>query len=95
MTKVKKCKIDTQEQGGTLIMIERIVIDPNIQHGKPVIRGTRIPVTRIIGGLAGGMTLEEIIKEYEVSEEDIRSALAYAGELIDGEEYHPLPQTGT
>jgi len=41
-------------------MNERIVIDPEIQHGKPVIRGTRVPVARILGGLAGGMTLEEV-----------------------------------
>ena len=57
-------------------MDERIFIDPEIQHGKPVIRGTRIPVTRIIGGLAGGMTREEIMREYEVTEEDIRAALS-------------------
>jgi uncharacterized protein (DUF433 family) len=33
---------------------DRIVIDPQIQHGKPIIRGTRVTVTRIVGGLAGG-----------------------------------------
>ena len=71
-------------------MNERVVIDPNIQHGKPVIKGTRVPITRIIGGLAGGMTKEEIIREYEISEEDIRAALTYAGELIEEEEFHPL-----
>ena len=70
----------------------RIVIDPDIQHGKPVIEGTRVPVARIIGGLAGGMTKEEIVQEYEVSEEDIRAALIYAGELIEEEEFHPLPK---
>ena len=58
-------------------MNERIVIDPEIQHGKPVIRGTRVPITRIVGGLAGGMTKEEIMREYEVTEEDIEAALCY------------------
>jgi uncharacterized protein (DUF433 family) len=72
-------------------MNERIVIDPEIQHGKPVIRGTRVPVTRIVGGLAGGMTKEEIMREYEVTEEDILAALSYAVELIESEEFHPLP----
>lgn len=43
-------------------MENRIVIDPEIQHGKPVIGGARVPVVRIIGGLAGGMTTEEIIR---------------------------------
>ena len=40
-------------------MSEQIIIDPEIQHGKPVIRGTRVPVTRILGGLAGKMTFDE------------------------------------
>ena len=71
-------------------MNDRIIIDSHIQHGKPVIKGTRVPVARIIGGLAGGMTKDEIIQEYEVSEEDIRAALAYAGELVEQEEFHPL-----
>ena len=72
-------------------MNERIVINPEIQHGKPVIRGTRVPLTRIIGGLAGGMSKAEIIQEYEVTEEDISAALMYAAELIEEEEFHPLP----
>jgi uncharacterized protein (DUF433 family) len=77
-------------RGGTK-MNERIVIDPEIQHGKPVIRGTRVPITRIVGGLAGGMTKEEIMQEYEVTGKDIEAALAYAAELIEAEEFHPLP----
>lgn len=72
-------------------MNERIVVDPEIQHGKPVIRGTRVPVARIVGGLAGGMTREEIIREYGVSEADVLAALSYAAELIEAEEFHPLP----
>lgn len=42
----------------------RIVLDPAIHHGKPVIRGTRVPVTVVVGSLAGGMTFEEIQREY-------------------------------
>lgn len=72
-------------------MNERIVINSEIQHGKPVIRGTRVPITRIVGGLAGGMTMDEIMREYEVTEEDIWAALSYAAELIEAEEFHPLP----
>ena len=71
-------------------MNPRIVINPDIQHGKPVIKGTRVPVTRIIGGFAGGMTKEEIMKEYGITEKDIWSALDYAGKLIEEEEFHPL-----
>lgn len=72
-------------------MSDRIVIDPDIQHGKPVIRGTRVPISRIIGGLAGGMTYLEIMQEYDVTHEDISAALDYAAELIEADEFHPLP----
>jgi uncharacterized protein (DUF433 family) len=61
-------------------MSDRVVIDPDIQHGKPVIRGTRVPISRIIGGLAGGMTYGEIMQEYCVTREDISAALDYATE---------------
>jgi uncharacterized protein (DUF433 family) len=64
-------------------MNDRIVIDPKIHHGKPVIKGTRVSVVAIIGGMAGGMSIEEVCREYEVSEEDVRAALDYAVELID------------
>jgi len=72
-------------------MSNRIAIDPEIQHGKPVIRGTRVPVVRILGGLAGGMTVEEITKEYDITEADVRAALEYANQLVEQEEHHPLP----
>jgi len=72
-------------------MNERIVIDPEIQHGKPVIRGTRVPIARILGGLAGGMTFEEICREYDVTADDIRVAIRYAEELVEQETHHPLP----
>ena len=70
---------------------ERIVIDNKIQHGKPVIRGTRVTVARILSSLAGGMTKEEIRRDYEITEEDINAALAYAADLIETEEFHSLP----
>lgn len=72
-------------------MSNRIIVDPAIQHGKPVIRGTRVPVVRILGGLAGGMSIDELVREYAVTEEDVRAALAYASEIIEQEEHHPLP----
>lgn len=72
-------------------MRDRIVIDPKIQHGKPVIRGTRVPVVRLLGGLAGGMTVDEICDEYGVTSEDVAAALEYATEIISKEEVHLLP----
>lgn len=70
---------------------DRIVLDPNICHGKPVIRGTRVPVTIVVGSLAGGMTFEEIQREYDLTAEDIRAALKFVGELAEQESFHPLP----
>lgn len=56
-----------------------------------MIRGTRVPVARIVGGLAGGMTEQELIREYDIAIEDIRAALAYAAQLVETETFHPLP----
>ncbi len=50
---------------------DRIIIDARIQHGKPVIRGTRVSVARIIAELAGGMTREDVMREYEISADDV------------------------
>jgi len=72
-------------------MNERIVVDPKICHGKPVIRGTRVPVARVLGYLAGGMSFEETQRDFDLTIEDIRAALDYAAELISQEEHHPLP----
>jgi len=72
-------------------MNERIIIDPQIQHGQPVIRGTRVPVAIVVGSLAGGMSFEEVQREYDVTIEDIRAALKFAGELVEQQQHHPLP----
>ena len=74
-----------------VVMEERIVIDPKICHGKPVIRGTRTPVALVVGGLAGGMSFEDVQREYDLTIEDVRAALRFAGELLDQEQHHPLP----
>jgi len=55
----------------------RITVDPAIAHGVPVITGTRVSVTIVIGSLASGMSKEEVETEYEVSAADIEAALAY------------------
>ena len=72
-------------------MHNRVTIDPGICHGKPVIRGTRTPVSIVVGSLAGGMSFEEVQQEYDLTIEDIRAALKFAGELVDQEQHHPLP----
>ena len=72
------------------IMSGRIVIDPEIQHGKPVIRGTRVPVARVLGGLAGGMSEQEVLTEYDLTEDDLHAVYGYAAELIEAEVVRPL-----
>jgi uncharacterized protein (DUF433 family) len=70
---------------------DRIVIDPEIHHGEPCIRGTRVPVAIVIGSFADGMTVDEIINQYpQLSPEDIRAALAYAAEVMRQEIILPL-----
>ena len=71
-------------------MRERIVIDPAVCHGKPVIRGTRVPVAVILGSLASGMSFGEVEREYDLSAEDIRAALGFAGDLLNEESFHAL-----
>ena len=88
---IKDYDIVGKEKERRLAMNERIVINPELQHGKPVIRGTRVPVTRILGGLAGGMSFDEISQEYEVTVEDIRAAIKFAEQIVAQETYHPLP----
>ena len=59
-----------------------ITIDPNVCHGKPCIRGLRYPVENVLGWLAGGMTVEEILSDYEdLNRDDILAVLSYAARL--------------
>jgi uncharacterized protein (DUF433 family) len=68
----------------------RIVIDEKVRFGKPVIKGTRVPVDLIIGKLAGGMTYEEVMSEYDLTREDILAALDYAAKHLSDEEVRAL-----
>jgi uncharacterized protein (DUF433 family) len=64
-------------------MTDRIEIDPAVMLGKPVIRGTRIPVELVLRKLAEGATTEELLDAYpRLSAEDVRAALAYAADTI-------------
>jgi uncharacterized protein (DUF433 family) len=71
---------------------DRIAIDPAVRHGKPIIRGTRVPLEIILGSLAGGMEIDEIVREYDLQKEDVLAALEYATLLIAGEEIFAYAQ---
>lgn len=63
---------------------ERISIDPNICHGQACVKGTRIPVHQIVGMLANGDSIEDLLGEYpSLSPEDIMACLAYAASLAE------------
>lgn len=59
-----------------------IVVDPTIRSGKPVIKGTRVPVDILVGKVAGGMTINEVAEEYGVSSDAVRAALGYAAKRV-------------
>ena len=65
-----------------MLMIDRITLNPQICHGKPCIRGLRYPVENILEWLAGGMSIDEILADYEdLEREDILAVLAYAARI--------------
>lgn len=64
----------------------RITVDEKVRFGKPVIKGTRVPVDLVLGKLSGGMNYEEVMEEYEIAKEDILAVLRYAAQLIGEEE---------
>lgn len=74
-----------------MTLSERIMVDPRILTGKPVVRGTRISVEFVVDLLAAGWSHAQILASYRhLSEEDIRACLAYASELLREEKVYPL-----
>ncbi len=70
---------------------ERIVIDPNILVGKPVIKGTRLAVEFIIELLAQGWTEEDILRNYpKLTSDDIHACLNYASKILQSEKVYPF-----
>lgn len=63
-------------------LLRRVTVDPKIQGGRPVVAGTRVPVSRLVGALSAGADFAELREDYGVSDEDIRAALAYAAKSI-------------
>ena len=67
-----------------------ITINPDTHHGATVMTGTRVPVSIVVGSLAGGMSKEEVMQEYELTKEQVEAALAYAAELVSKTSIVPL-----
>lgn len=74
---------------------ERIIIDPKVLVGKPVIKGTRLAVEFVIDLLAQGWNEQEIMRNYPgITREDIQACLAYASETLKIEKVYSLPFGG-
>lgn len=74
---------------------ERIVRIPGVVGGKPVIKGTRIPVDLILERLTDDLDLRTLFADYpELTEEDIKACIAYAKELVENEEAFPTEEPG-
>lgn len=63
-----------------------IVVDPKVRFGKPIINNTRVPVDLIVGKIAGGMKIEDVMKEYGLTRQQVLAALKYAAKLVEEEE---------
>jgi len=77
-------------------LLDRIEIDPKIMVGKPVVRGTRVPVEQVLKMLSKGVSIGEILAEYShLTREDVQACLAYAAHALEVEEVLPLERDGT
>ena len=71
---------------------ERIIVDPKVLVGKPIVKGTRISVELVIDLLARGWSVEQILQEYpHLTAEDIRACLGYASEMLQSEKVYLTP----
>jgi uncharacterized protein (DUF433 family) len=73
-------------------LLERITVNPKVMTGKPVIRGTRLTVELILGLMAHGEPIEQIVAEYEgLTREDIQACLLFATRSLQNTDFLPLP----
>jgi len=69
-------------------LLDRIVLDPKVMVGKPVVRGTRLTVDFLLGLLAHGQTVEEILEEYRgLAREDVQACLLFASRSLASTEF--------
>ena len=72
-------------------LLDRITIDPHICHGKPVIRGLRYPVETMLGLMSSGMSIDEILADYEdLERDDLLAVLTFATRLSQVKRMEPV-----
>ena len=70
---------------------DQIVIDPAIRGGEPYIKGTRVPVSVVVGSIADGDTAAEVIAAWpQLAEDDVKAALKFAAEAVNNADFIPL-----
>jgi uncharacterized protein (DUF433 family) len=70
-------------------LLSRITIDPNICHGKPVVRGLRYPVESLLEYLAGGDSIEDMVEEFpDLSRDDVLACIEFAAQSIKLKSHH-------
>ncbi len=68
-------------------LLKRIVVNPKVMGGKPIVAGTRITVEQVLKLLAQGLTAKDILKDYpHLTKEDIKVVIEYAGKIMENEE---------
>lgn len=94
MVRIAGCRIDPWSVVEDSELLARVILDPKVMAGKPVIRGTRLPVERVLNLLAHSMTTTEILDEYEGLEpEDIQACLLFARKSLQSNSFMPLAAT--
>ncbi len=69
---------------------DRIAVNPDVMVGKPVVKGSRIPVALVLRHLAGNLDLQDLFAGYpSLTEEDVRACLRFAADVMEGEEIVP------
>ncbi len=72
-------------------LLDQIVANPGILSGKPVVRGTRLSVQFVLGLLAHGATIDEVLDEYtHLTRDDIQACLLFASKSIADTTFSPL-----
>ena len=72
-----------------LELAPHIVVDPEIRFGRPIIKGTRVPVELVLAKISGGMALADVADEYDLTRDDVQAASVYAAQVRIRRIVHP------
>ena len=75
-------------------LLDRITVDPDVFGGKPIIRGRRLAVEHVLGMLAAGDSVDDLVREYPwLERDDVQACLVYARRLVGHERIEPAVQS--